>query len=272
MSLPCPELKKGKDIKNEFEPRCATRLFKTIHTSWDNINGQYLKHINEINDPVLRYISIYFVQYYIDGYDYYKNSINHHRGSACTYLNLWLQEKKDLFTFGEKCSTNLGLWKDNIEKLLGMLENVYTITDNNGERPWCKINELSGLTKFTNDVTLPSSCRENISQESSSTCPPPLPEKTHCDCSQNEVSLIPSEPVQAPEADRTKNLAVTSGFTAAGTLGTLFFLYRFTPMASWFRRPGMNNVGTDLYMDAGAPDGFLSMQNGNGGNNLFYQP
>ncbi|KMZ77307.1 hypothetical protein PVIIG_06408 [Plasmodium vivax India VII] len=47
-------------------------------------------------------------------------------------------------------------------------------------------------------------------------------------------------------------------------------LLQFTPMASWFRRPGMNNIGTDLYMDPGTPDGFLRMQGGSGNNNIFY--
>ncbi|SCA59827.1 hypothetical protein PVC01_000027400 [Plasmodium vivax] len=49
-------------------------------------------------------------------------------------------------------------------------------------------------------------------------------------------------------------------------------LLQFTPMASWFRRPGMSNIGTGLYMDQGGADSFLRMQGGDGGNNLFYHP
>ncbi|KMZ88684.1 hypothetical protein PVBG_05540 [Plasmodium vivax Brazil I] len=150
-----------------------------------------------------------------------------------------------------------------------MIKIHYTI-DNKGTIPWCKNFDVYEKTSFPDWLTL-HDCEEKKYQEQCSEVHIPKI-TTDCECPKNEVSLIPSETVKAPEADRTKNIAVTSGFTAAGTLGTLFFLYRFTPMMSWFRRPGMNNVGTDLYMNPGGAESFISMQQGNGSNNLFYQP
>ncbi|KNA00912.1 hypothetical protein PVNG_05342 [Plasmodium vivax North Korean] len=151
-----------------------------------------------------------------------------------------------------------------------MLKNEYTTSKKNG-KPWCDKYPIKLTTTYPRELTS-LSCDETITPESKSADPSPQPVETNCKCPPSEVPVIPLLPVQAPEADRTKNIAVTSGFTAAGTLGTLFFLYRFTPMMSWFRRPGMNNVGTDLYMNPGGAESFISMQQGNGSNNLFYQP
>ncbi|KMZ76892.1 hypothetical protein PVIIG_06416 [Plasmodium vivax India VII] len=153
-----------------------------------------------------------------------------------------------------------------------MIKNEYTITEyNNKKEPWCSKYPYDLKTRYPDKLT-PLKCEESISKESIIAHSLPQPDKTDCDCSQNVIPVTLALPDEPLEKDRTKNLAVTSGFTAFGTLGTLLVLYKFTPMASWFRRTGINNVGTDLYMDPGAPDGFLSMQNGNGSNNIFYQP
>ncbi|VVA00038.1 PIR protein [Plasmodium vivax] len=268
---------------NVFDPRCGTYIFTPFRPSFDNVEEKYLNIIKKINDPILRHISLYFVQYYIDGYHYFRDSPQVHRDGACQYLRLWLQEKKDLFTYGGNCKKKKELWESNFKKLWDMLGNIYTITEDNKPRPWCKDYELAQLTILPREVIF-SNCDDIISQEHSSkvhSCPTVQKE---CNCSVNETPISSPETVPPQEAghppetdqlsgtDRTKNLAVTSGFTAVGTLGTLFFLYRFTPMMSWFRRPGMNNVGTDLYMNPGGAESFLSMQQDNGSNNLFYHP
>nr|CAB96720.1 vir34 [Plasmodium vivax] len=269
--MTCITPTEANSANNVFDPKCGTKVFVSFLSNFNHVKGDYLEYIKKINDPILRHIFIYFVQYYVDGYNYYHDSNQVYRSAACSYLRHWLQEKKDLFTYGGNCSTKKELWDNNIINLLDMLKNKNTIPDNKSRKPWCDNIPLISATIYPHELFSPN-CEESIPQESIRTYPIPLSVTEKCECPQNAVHEIPSPPDQASEADRTKNLAVTSGFTAVGTLGTLFFLYRFTPMASWFRRTGMNNVGTDLYMDAGAPDGFLSMQNGNGGNNLFYQP
>ncbi|SCO65753.1 VIR protein [Plasmodium vivax] len=265
----CKEINKTDSKDNEFEPRCGTKIFIPILSNFNHVKGQYLNHINEIKDPILRHISIYFVQYYIDGYHYYRESGLTHRNAACQYLKQWLQEKKDLFTYGERCNTKKELWESKFESLWNIIKNDNTISKKNENNPWCTKTTLSGTTTYPDALTSPN-CEERISQESSSTYVPPLTVTEKCECLQNADHEIPSQAVQPPETDRTKNLVVTSGFTAFGTLGTLLVLYKFTPMSSWFRRRGMNNVGTDLYMGPGAADSFLRMQHDNGGNNLFY--
>ncbi|SCO71512.1 hypothetical protein PVC01_050037800 [Plasmodium vivax] len=268
----CKPINEEDTTENEFEPRCGTKIFESFRPNFNRVKNEHLNYIKGINDPILRHIFIYFIQYYIDGFNYFKKSQKSHRSEACKYLNRWLQDKKDLFTHGEKCETKIELWETEIGNLWNMLNKTeYTILDDKKPTLWCE--QISLNQKTTYPVELTSlKCEESISRESSSSVPPPQSVEAKCVCPQTVDLETLAQPDHIPETDRTKNLAVTSGFTAAGTLGTLFFLYRFTPMASWFRRTGMNNVGTDLYMDAGAPDGFLSMQNGNGGNNLFYQP
>ncbi|KMZ88921.1 hypothetical protein PVBG_06310 [Plasmodium vivax Brazil I] len=154
-----------------------------------------------------------------------------------------------------------------------MLKKEYTIPNTKERSPWCNESSISLTTIYPREFT-PLNCDETISREpiSKDSCPPSVPAKCECESPETAFPVIPSLPDQPSEKDPTKNIAVTSGFTAAGTLGTLFFLYRFTPMSSWLRRRGMNNVGTDLYMDPGAAESFLRMQHDNGGNNLFYHP
>ncbi|VVA00103.1 PIR protein [Plasmodium vivax] len=272
MDVQCPELYKDNSQQNKFYVKCGHKYISPWPRSWDHIDESYIKHINNIEDPILRHIFIYFVLYYIDGYDYFKDSEQHFRNQACGYLNKWLQEKKDLFTYGEKCKTKINLWTNEIETLWKMLKiNKYTIPDNNSRKPWCNEITLTHKTIYPSALTS-MKCEESISQDYRSTYSPPSPVTEKCECSPSEVPVTPEQLDHPVETDRTKNLAVTSGFTAAGTLGTLFFLYRFTPMMSWFRRPGMNNVGTDLYMNPGGAESFLSMQQDNGSNNLFYNP
>ncbi|KMZ96354.1 hypothetical protein PVNG_06333, partial [Plasmodium vivax North Korean] len=261
---------------NEFYLNCAFKYISSQPEKLYNIDASYIKEINKIEDPILRHIFIYFVHYYINGYIYFKDSKQHFRNQACQHLNRWLEGKKDLFTYGEICQKKLKLWKKETDTLWEILKKKHTLPNTEG-KPWCDKSLISLKTEYPQGLTS-FNCDKSISQETSSTNFPPPPVQTPSSCPPCPFSFIspetvtPSDTVSPPETDRTKNLAVTSGFTAAGTLATLFFLYRFTPMMSWFRRPGMNNVGTDLYMGTGAADNFLSMQHGNDSNNIFYQP
>ncbi|GAB70070.1 hypothetical protein PCYB_008190 [Plasmodium cynomolgi strain B] len=94
MEIACRIPSKTDSSNNVFEPRCATKIFEPFLQHFNTFKDEILNHIKEINDPILKYISVYFVQYYIDGYDYYKYSEKTMRDAACQYLKLWLQEKK----------------------------------------------------------------------------------------------------------------------------------------------------------------------------------
>ncbi|GAB70006.1 hypothetical protein PCYB_007550, partial [Plasmodium cynomolgi strain B] len=145
--------------------------------------------LTELKNPILKYISYYFVQYYIYGYNYYKDSLQHHRNGACSYLNHWLEEKKDLFTYGGKCTENLRLWERNIESLWEMLDvqEYHIIKDKFEVKSWCKqIPRLSKLTNFPKEVNF-SNCEERISGELYRVVPHDETITTECKCSEYEL-------------------------------------------------------------------------------------
>ncbi|SCA82135.1 hypothetical protein PVC01_000119900 [Plasmodium vivax] len=152
-----------------------------------------------------------------------------------------------------------------------MLKSDYTIIEDRNKKPWCDFTEKFQKTSFPHEVTLPN-CKESISQKPYSEVPLPKEITTCCKCPENEVADSSQITDNTPDIQPTRKIAFTSGLTTAGTVGTLLLLYKYTPVSSWFRRRGMNNIGSDLYMNPGSPDGFLRMQHDNGGNNIFYQP
>ncbi|KMZ89804.1 hypothetical protein PVMG_06192 [Plasmodium vivax Mauritania I] len=81
MPFECPVVDKSNNGKNLFEYRCGTDVFKRFYKEWDPDFKNYLNHINEINDPILRHISMYFVQHYIDGHHYYPRSTPRNRSN-----------------------------------------------------------------------------------------------------------------------------------------------------------------------------------------------
>ncbi|GAB69604.1 CYIR protein, partial [Plasmodium cynomolgi strain B] len=225
MSFQCPHLNKENSKKNEFYIKCGTEIFKPFLPNFYSVKNEYLNYIKEINDPILRHISIYFVQYYIDGYHYYGESHHTYRSEACKYLNRWLQEKKDLFTYGEQCQTKMNLWESKFKNLWDMLKNEYTIPNTNEKKPWCDKINLSLTTKYPHELTS-LNCVESISQESSSSDPRPQQVITDCECTETVVPISLAQQNHVPEMDRTKNIVATSGFTAFGTIGTLLLLYK----------------------------------------------
>ncbi|KMZ96436.1 hypothetical protein PVNG_06144 [Plasmodium vivax North Korean] len=99
-------------------------------------------------------------------------------------------------------------WDNAIKALWDMLKKEYPTSNNNG-KPWCDKYPIELKTIYPVALTSPN-CNESIPQEIISTNCPLLSVKEECVCPQNSVHEIPLQPVQAPETDRTKNLAVTS--------------------------------------------------------------
>ncbi|KMZ88749.1 hypothetical protein PVBG_05695, partial [Plasmodium vivax Brazil I] len=227
---------------NVFEPKCGIDVFETFRTSFDLEKDEYLDYINKINDPTLKYVSVYLVQYYKDGFNYFRNSEQTYRSEACNYLNKWLKEKHDLFTFGNNCAEKQKLWEKVIGKLWTDLTKdrryFYQSTDS-----WCTDRNYIFQTTFPLKV-IELNCDKSISQETRSAISPPLTIQTERNCPPCSCPVIsqetghpqetgnppergnPPETEQLSGTDRTKNLAVTSGFTAFGTLGTLLVLYK----------------------------------------------
>ncbi|GAB70049.1 hypothetical protein PCYB_007980, partial [Plasmodium cynomolgi strain B] len=198
-------------IQNEFQARCATNIFKPILSDFNQIKDDYLNYINKINDPILKYISLYFVKYYIDGYKYYHKSNKVHRDGACGYLRKWLQEKKDLYTFGGKCNINLRLWINHIGTLWYMFEGDkdYLFLEGNVLKTWCKYYNMYDLTRFPSEVNL-TNCDKIISHESGSQFTPLTSYDKECDCSEYYIPERSYITDNTQEKDTTKKFAVSS--------------------------------------------------------------
>ncbi|KMZ96095.1 hypothetical protein PVNG_06285, partial [Plasmodium vivax North Korean] len=216
---------------NEFHLKCGPEIFPPFRHHFDLENDKYLNHINSIDDPTLKYVSVYLVQYYKDGYKYFGNSKPNQRNDACTYLIRWLQERKELYTYGGYCKKKLNLGNSAIESLWEWLISDYKGKSNGTNASWCYDLQKTFKTEFPPYVNY-LKCDESASQETSSVLFPLLTVQTEKDCPPCQTLPISPRTDQLPqtdqplEKDQSKNLAVTSGFTAVGTLGTLFFLYR----------------------------------------------
>ncbi|CAI7724072.1 hypothetical protein PVPAM_000020000 [Plasmodium vivax] len=188
MIFSCTSPEKDKN-DNEFYLECAHRTFETFHQNFDRVKDEYLDYIKKINDAILRHISLYFVQYYIDGYHYYHNSELVEINGACQYLNRWLEERKDLFTYGEQCPTKKESWDNAINALWDMLKKDYPTSKKDG-KPWCDKSTIKLTTKYPLELTS-LKCDETISPETKSEELSLQSFDTNCKCPPSEVPVIP---------------------------------------------------------------------------------
>ncbi|GAB70081.1 hypothetical protein PCYB_008300 [Plasmodium cynomolgi strain B] len=229
MAFKCPEVDEKNSKSNVFKLKCADKIFKPFlnHFShFDKLDDKCLDHINKIKDPILKYISVYLVQYYKDGYEYYKDSEKKERDAACQYLKLWLHEQKDLFTYGGMCTIKLWLWNNHIRTLWTLLEedsyHLYREYDTMHE--WCKYYGYQ-YTKYPPGITL-HNCEESISKELHSEDPLQKTIRTDCECSDYDFAVSSKITGNTPDINPTKKIAVTSGLTSVGTAGALLLLYK----------------------------------------------
>ncbi|KMZ87984.1 hypothetical protein PVMG_01721 [Plasmodium vivax Mauritania I] len=122
------------------------------------------------------------------------------------------------------CNKKLNLWKEKIESLWKILIED-TKYFNNEKKPWCNNTLISFKSTFPTNMIMPK-CVESIYEEPKSVDPYTQPVQTNCICPESIDTANLPQIDRPPEKDPTKNLAVTSGFTAFGTLGTLLVLYK----------------------------------------------
>ncbi|SBT74395.1 PIR protein [Plasmodium ovale] len=95
-------------------------LFFKIRTSFNNnTDGEYDKFLHE-SDQALRNIAMYLIENYKG--DYSNCVSNNDCTQRCSYLNLWLKEKKSIYTSNGKCTFYNKLWEEYIEKLWDKLD------------------------------------------------------------------------------------------------------------------------------------------------------
>lgn len=93
------------------------------------------------------------------------------------------------------------------------------------EKPWCEKYEMTLQTTFPTEVSLPN-CDERASLQPNRGASLHQPIETPRNSSEDEVSVNSPQTDHAPDSHPTKEIAVSSGFTFLGTLGTLALLYK----------------------------------------------
>ncbi|SBS95464.1 PIR Superfamily Protein, partial [Plasmodium ovale curtisi] len=82
------------------------------------------------NDPVLRSLSLYLIQYYNDVST--RCSLNDDCTLTCEIMNKWLNEKEAIYTSNGKRALNSKLWNTYIEELWNILGK------SSAKQNWCK--------------------------------------------------------------------------------------------------------------------------------------
>ncbi|EDL43312.1 hypothetical protein, conserved [Plasmodium vivax] len=109
---PCP--------KRYFDLDGCTSYFYALYnlypSEFEIKHIDFLKHIKDFPDPILKYVALYFYYNYSVAKDYFTGESGQN-DLACHNLNRWLDQHKSFFTHSEKCEYNKNQWNINIEPL-----------------------------------------------------------------------------------------------------------------------------------------------------------
>ncbi|SBT51523.1 PIR Superfamily Protein [Plasmodium ovale wallikeri] len=276
-----------------------TDFFNQIHVNFSNSNN-YVAEISKYEDPILKHIALYVVENYKAGEKYFRK--NDKNNKACFTLNRWLDQKRNLFTSGKKCTNNVDLWKNTIGKLWEVL---YKENDNNlclrksntsngyphilGE-PKC-YKHVPENHNYYDPKELPSICQKQV-VPSTCTCPAQVicpaqvtspekdmcPEPPTCNC---DTAPSMHEPHTSLECNYTGSkkldMITSSGFTFFGTCILFFILSKFTPLISWLYSRKIKGKMASHYIGEEDTNDILGSYSGNydshyeeGRNNILY--
>ncbi|SBT52324.1 PIR Superfamily Protein [Plasmodium ovale wallikeri] len=130
---------------------CYGMFFKIRNNFNTSHEAAYTRALST-SDPVLRSIALYFAEYYNEAKAHCglcDNCIN--CTNLCKYLNLWLNEKKALYTSHGKCEYNQNIWDEYIEKLWDALKG------SENETSWCPRDHVNYKGIFPKEG-IPTSC------------------------------------------------------------------------------------------------------------------
>ncbi|CAI7717844.1 hypothetical protein, conserved [Plasmodium vivax] len=255
-----------------------------------------LEYILKTDDAYLRNVALYLRIYYeIIGRQYFNQNIEDE--DLCKHLNIWLNEKKVLYTSGGSCSIKNNLWENYIEniiwdKLRGIQLTQRNIRNShNRGADWCRrdknINNVNFHTYWvpetcTNPKKMECACdNKEVPQNTQCPLPPVVPQKSTCDCSHvTSKENIPSHDVQTHQEcppTTCSRIAPTTGYILFAITIFSIILCKFTPIGSLLngitgkkKRPWENNMNglprnfSENYFNSESPNNQERM------NNLFY--
>ncbi|SBT30680.1 PIR Superfamily Protein [Plasmodium ovale wallikeri] len=228
----------------------------------DDINS-YVGHIQGIDDPFLRHISLYVVQNYLKihgKYSYGNSSV--YRSEVCQQYNRWLGKWRHLFTYGGNCKRNENLWDIHIKPLYNLLES----SSSNNYNVRCTIKPHVFQNNLLDKIAPPDKCNVTVVEDTQltsyilpSSCPNSDTHyekpKSLCDCSTCDNAVTEKYVDTESPCSKPYDIAISTGFTLTGTTIILFLLYKFTPLVSWLHNQrSKNKKGRQHYFDESADD------------------
>ncbi|SBS91478.1 PIR Superfamily Protein [Plasmodium ovale curtisi] len=137
-----------------------------ICKQFNSVNNIVNAKVFQSNNIFLRNVALYFSEFYneIKVTCSLNDKCPGRCEEHCKYLNLWLDEKRDLYTSGGKCSYNKKLWDEYIEELWKELK------QKSGETPFkCERTKAVVNDKFPKEG-LPGDCESSVPVQFSLTC------------------------------------------------------------------------------------------------------
>ncbi|GAW84264.1 variable surface protein [Plasmodium gonderi] len=284
-------------------------LFYKVRTNFtENFYKKYIDKIKNMNDPILRHTALYLIENYEESKVYFDNIKYWKSSLACEMLNKWLDNKRSFFTHGEKCETNVNMWKNHIESIWDDLNNNNTSANNRCERK-----EIYAGNAYIPSELLPPVCYLHVPENYvcvqelpshantvKSMCPRIKDICTRCKSKElpklstpendnvhiGECPLIdkteffssPQRQIYCEECPSTVNTVASTVFsTFLGTYIILFLLYKFTPLGSLLskrtikkKRLKKNFMQEVPYEECESPRN-NNTQHGSIRNNIYYQ-
>ncbi|SBT57344.1 PIR Superfamily Protein [Plasmodium ovale wallikeri] len=187
-------------------------IFHTVPSTFTDTEYSAYMDVLEANDPVLRNISLYFIQHFNNLN--VRCAVNDDCDLPCEIMNKWLNEKEAIYTSNGECTLNVKLWEKYIEKLWK------TLGESSSEPNWCSRSRYTHNKKYPKNW-IPHTCSNDETIDVSLSCnnnPYYKPEK------------VPAESVSSSSGS---NISEFYGYVLFVVLLSSIFLYKFSPLGTW---------------------------------------
>ncbi|SBS91858.1 PIR Superfamily Protein [Plasmodium ovale curtisi] len=226
-------------------------IFNKTRSDFSNVNQKYIDIIKSYSDPYLQHVALYLIENYLEVKHHLVKDSRFNQNVACENLNRWFDERKNLFTFSEKCKTKTRHWEIQIEGLWEEIQKEYP------EHTCKRFKVFTNTASFPDELKNPicyrsvpedyecSSPKRAVVSTVENSCPKCAETIIPANCPTFDTSFISSQ-VQIQERSEScpsalPTMAFSLGSTFIGTVVILFCLYKFTPLVSWLYNRKINN-------------------------------
>ncbi|SBS93208.1 PIR protein [Plasmodium ovale] len=243
--------------KIKGSPEYFYEIFNKTRSDFSNVKQQYIDIIKSYSDPYLQHVALYLIENYLEVKHHLVKDSRYSKNVACNNLNRWFDERKNLFTFSEKCKTKNIHWEIQIEDLWKRIQ------EEDPEHTCQRYKVFTNTANFPDDLKNPI-CYKSVPENCECSSPKPdVVSTVENSCPKCEKSIMPANcptfdtsfiPSQAQIQERSEScssalptMAISLGSILMGTVVILFCLYKFTPLISWLYNRKINNRRNTQY-------------------------